>query len=85
MCIDNSAGVIYLLGGWNGVVGGQWCVFVTHVVCLQEDLADFWRYDISADQWVCISQNTQREGGPGKRSCHKLCINEESKQVAHIA
>uniref|UniRef100_H2ZEN1 Muskelin N-terminal domain-containing protein n=1 Tax=Ciona savignyi TaxID=51511 RepID=H2ZEN1_CIOSA len=59
MCVDHINGIIYLLGGWNGV----------------EDLADFWQFCCKTGVWKCLSQNTADDGGPSARSCHKICID----------
>ncbi|KAI8047413.1 Muskelin N-terminus-domain-containing protein [Gilbertella persicaria] len=55
MCIDVDHQMIYILGGWDG----------------KEDLSDFWSYDIQQNQWKLLSEDTQIQGGPGPRSCHK--------------
>ena len=65
LCIDCDAGMVYLLGGWDGT----------------KDLADFWVYDINQDFWICLSQDTKKNGGPGPRSCHKICFDPQSKNV----
>ncbi|KAK2151233.1 hypothetical protein LSH36_371g00004 [Paralvinella palmiformis] len=56
---------LYLYGGWDG----------------NEDLADLWQYQIPSQQWTCLSKNTQQEGGPCARSCHKMCLDHERKQI----
>ena len=45
MCVDVHADVIYLFGGWDGI----------------KDLADFWAYHVSKQQWICISRNTMEQ------------------------
>ncbi|KAJ3045304.1 Muskelin 1, intracellular mediator containing kelch motif [Rhizophlyctis rosea] len=65
MCIDQDAGKIYLFGGWDG----------------SKDLADFWVFDSETRRWTCISQDTKRHGGPGARSCHKICFDPRMKQI----
>ncbi|KAI8905071.1 Muskelin N-terminus-domain-containing protein [Gorgonomyces haynaldii] len=65
MCIDTEDGIIYLFGGWDG----------------KQDLCDFWQYSISKNEWKCISEDTRREGGPGPRSCHKVCFDHKYKQI----
>ncbi|CAG8451778.1 448_t:CDS:10 [Paraglomus occultum] len=65
MCIDVEAGHVYLLAGWDGT----------------KDLADFWVYDINANSWILISEDTQKQGGPGPRSCHKICFDPVMKQI----
>ncbi len=74
MCWDPMTKRVYLFGGWDG----------------NQDLADFWMYDVSSASWSCLSQDTRlyaplsyyslycfsfRENGPGPRSCHKICIH----------
>jgi len=39
-----KAGHVYLLAGWDGT----------------KDLADFWVYDINANSWILISEDTQK-------------------------
>lgn len=63
MCIDDDCGKIYLFGGWDGT----------------KDLADFWVYSQELGNWVCISMDTRRQGGPGPRSCHKICFDSKNK------
>ncbi|CAH1724481.1 muskelin [Aphis gossypii] len=65
MCIDSAAGIIYLLGGWDG----------------QKDLSDLWCFTIATGTWRCISVNVEEHGGPSPRSCHKICIDMERKQI----
>ncbi|KAI9205394.1 Muskelin N-terminus-domain-containing protein [Polychytrium aggregatum] len=65
MCIDAECGRIYLFGGWDG----------------SKDLADFWVYDRTSLRWRCISPDTRRQGGPGPRSCHKVCIDTRNKII----
>ncbi|KAG2171936.1 hypothetical protein INT43_001412 [Umbelopsis isabellina] len=67
-----EGGLIYLLGGWNGKM----------------DLSDFWSYSIKDRQWTMISSNTSKnyywlisEGGPGPRSCHKICFDPSSRSI----
>lgn len=59
MCINPSNGAIYMFGGWDGFT----------------DLADLWTYDPDTQRWRCISRDTSEQGGPGPRSCHKICID----------
>lgn len=59
MCWDPVGRAIYLLGGWDG----------------HRDLGDFWRFDVLGGEWVCLSEDARREGGPGPRSCHKMVIH----------
>ncbi|KAJ3332134.1 Muskelin 1, intracellular mediator containing kelch motif [Blyttiomyces sp. JEL0837] len=65
MCIDPDTGHIYLFGGWDG----------------QRDLADFWQFDQTSRKWTCISPDTKKMGGPGPRSCHKVCFDPLSKMI----
>ncbi|KAJ3106961.1 Muskelin 1, intracellular mediator containing kelch motif [Phlyctochytrium planicorne] len=65
MCIDVDGSVIYLFGGWDG----------------SRDLSDFWSYDINAQKWTCISSDTVKNGGPGPRSCHKICFDPKMRQI----
>ncbi|KZT29147.1 hypothetical protein NEOLEDRAFT_1128727 [Neolentinus lepideus HHB14362 ss-1] len=63
MCMDEDNGVVYLLGGWDG----------------QENLDDFWAYDVNEDTWRLLSQNTSEErNGPGRRSCHKVVFDKRT-------
>ncbi|KAI8614210.1 Muskelin N-terminus-domain-containing protein [Chytriomyces sp. MP71] len=65
MCIDSDAGLIYLFGGWDG----------------QKDLSDFWSYNVVSKQWMCISMDTRRMGGPSPRSCHKICFDSDTRSI----
>ncbi|KAJ3185891.1 hypothetical protein HK101_009778 [Irineochytrium annulatum] len=65
MCIDVDASTIYLFGGWDGT----------------KDLSDFWSYDLEKRRWTCISMDTRRLGGPGPRSCHKICFDPKMRQI----
>ncbi|KAJ3217804.1 Muskelin 1, intracellular mediator containing kelch motif [Dinochytrium kinnereticum] len=65
MCIDVDGGMIYLFGGWDGT----------------RDLSDFWSFNISSKRWACISTDTRRNGGPGPRSCHKICFDPKMRQI----
>ncbi|KAF3859620.1 hypothetical protein F7725_022019 [Dissostichus mawsoni] len=56
---------VYLFGGWDGT----------------QDLADFWAYSVQENQWVCISRDTEKESGPSARSCHKMCIDSQRRQI----
>jgi hypothetical protein len=53
--MDPGRGIIYIFGGWNG----------------SHDLADFWAYSTSQQQWTTLSLDTsaEDEGGPSARSC----------------
>ncbi|XP_001951423.2 muskelin isoform X1 [Acyrthosiphon pisum] len=65
MCIDSADGMIYLLGGWDG----------------HKDLSDLWCFTIATSTWRCISINVEEHGGPSPRSCHKICIDMDRKQI----
>ncbi|KAK7101686.1 muskelin-like [Littorina saxatilis] len=65
MCIDVNSETIYLFGGWDGNV----------------DLADFWAYHVPTHEWSCLSKNAEEDGGPSARSCHKMCLDPERKQI----
>ncbi|CAM9313717.1 unnamed protein product, partial [Lampetra planeri] len=56
---------VYLFGGWDGT----------------QDLADFWAYSVQENQWACISRDTEKENGPSARSCHKMCIDSQRRQI----
>jgi hypothetical protein len=63
MCIDTVDGRIFLFGGWDGT----------------KDLCDFWIFDLKTEGWACVSMDTRRQGGPGPRSCHKICFDVKQK------
>uniref|UniRef100_A0A8C4QGM5 Muskelin 1, intracellular mediator containing kelch motifs n=1 Tax=Eptatretus burgeri TaxID=7764 RepID=A0A8C4QGM5_EPTBU len=65
MVIDVITETIYLFGGWDGT----------------QDLADFWAYSVRDSQWTCLSKDTEKEGGPCARSCHKMCIDIVCRQI----
>lgn len=65
MCCDSLHGYVYLYGGWDGA----------------KDLGDLWRYSVIDRKWVELSSDTKGQGGPGPRSCHKMCINETSQKM----
>ncbi|KAK9767545.1 hypothetical protein K7432_002597 [Basidiobolus ranarum] len=62
MCIDVQHSKVYLIGGWDGY----------------KDLGDFWVFDISTRTWTLLSEDTAKEGGPGPRSCHKVCFDDSN-------
>ncbi|KAJ1020684.1 hypothetical protein NDA16_004076 [Ustilago loliicola] len=62
MVFDSEKGIAYLFGGWDG----------------QSDLSDLWAYHVSENRWRLISADTQLQGGPSPRSCHKMCLDEKS-------
>ncbi|CAG8770092.1 6288_t:CDS:2, partial [Dentiscutata heterogama] len=45
------------------------------------NLADFWSYDINTKKWNLISHNTREQGGPGPRSNHKICLDHIMKRI----
>jgi hypothetical protein len=57
--------VLYLFGGWDG----------------NRDLADFWAFDISSGKWRLLSLNTEADGGPSPRSCHKMVFDPKTRQI----
>ena len=65
MCIDTDSQCIYLLGGWDG----------------NEDLADFWMFNIHNETWKLLSSDTEEDGGPCARSCHKMCLDHKRKLI----
>ncbi|CAG0889290.1 unnamed protein product [Darwinula stevensoni] len=65
MCIDVKSETIYLFAGWDGI----------------QDLSDFWAYSIPDKSWICLSRDTEADGGPSPRSCHKVCLDPERKQI----
>jgi len=65
MCIDYPRQLVFLLAGWNGI----------------KDLCDFWVYNIVTGQWHCISEDTEADGGPSARSCHKLCLDSKNRNI----
>ncbi|KAI8876176.1 muskelin [Backusella circina FSU 941] len=65
MCIDTMEGMIYVIGGWDG----------------RRDLSDFWCFNIRLNEWELLSHDTKLQGGPGPRSCHKICFDPISKSI----
>ncbi|XP_014207147.1 muskelin [Copidosoma floridanum] len=65
MVLDPSTEILYLFGGWNG----------------NQDLADLWAYDINTSTWTLICSDTSAVGGPSARSCHKMCLDPERRQI----
>ena len=45
MCIDPTTETVYLFGGWDG----------------NQDLADFWSFQLPNSKWTLISPNTEAE------------------------
>lgn len=60
-----ARGKLFLFGGWDG----------------QHDLNDLWVFDVASGEWTCLSEDTEKDGGPDARSCHKMCIDEECGQI----
>ena len=60
-----EAQVIYLIGGWDGMT----------------DLSDFWAFSAETNQWTCLSRDTEQDGGPCARSCHKMCLDGKRKLI----
>ncbi|XP_012154161.1 muskelin 1 isoform X2 [Megachile rotundata] len=65
MVFDSSAELIYLFGGWDG----------------NQDLSDLWSYSIATNKWTIICKDTEAVGGPSARSCHKMCLDPERRQL----
>ena len=57
--------MLYLFGGWDG----------------NRDLADFWAYDICQGKWRLLSLDTEADGGPSPRSCHKMVLDQNSRHI----
>ncbi|XP_023702338.1 muskelin [Cryptotermes secundus] len=65
MCMDPYTEMIYLFGGWDG----------------NQDLSDLWAYHVPTRKWTLITKDTEAEGGPSARSCHKVCLDPERRQI----
>ncbi|KAI8384170.1 Muskelin N-terminus-domain-containing protein [Blakeslea trispora] len=65
MCMDAQSQIVYVLGGWDG----------------KQDLSDFWSFDIKRNEWTLLSEDTQTQGGPSARSCHKICFDPTSHSI----
>ncbi|XP_050461630.1 muskelin isoform X2 [Cataglyphis hispanica] len=65
MVLDPTAEVLYLFGGWDG----------------NQDLSDLWSYDIEVSKWTLICKDTEAMGGPSARSCHKMCLDPQRRQL----
>lgn len=59
MCIDAAEGIIYMFGGWDG----------------KKNLDDLWAYSVAEERWKLLSSSTAVDGGPGRRSCHKMVFD----------
>lgn len=65
MVMDGKSQIIYLFGGWDG----------------HRDLGDFWSYHILTNKWTLISANTEEDGGPSARSCHKMVFDSSGRYL----
>jgi len=65
LVMDSTSQTIYLFGGWDG----------------KKDLADLWSYHIPSNRWTMLFQNTEAEGGPPPRSCHKMVLDPTYRQL----
>ncbi|XP_067928019.1 muskelin-like isoform X2 [Watersipora subatra] len=65
MVINPYSETLYLFGGWDG----------------HSNLADFWAYHVPSQLWTCISSNTEEDGGPSSRSCHKMIMDYERRHI----
>ena len=63
--VDQSELSSYLFAGWDG----------------SRDLCDLWQYSLMTSSWTLISGDTSTEGGPGPRSCHKMVLDSQYKQI----
>ena len=45
LCLDVTAQLIYLFGGWDGM----------------QELSDFWVFNINGRQWKCLSRDTTQQ------------------------
>ncbi|XP_026673442.1 muskelin isoform X4 [Ceratina calcarata] len=65
MVLDPIAELLYLFGGWDG----------------NQDLSDLWVYNIASNKWSLICKDAEAMGGPSARSCHKMCLDPERRQL----
>ncbi|CAD1479858.1 unnamed protein product, partial [Heterotrigona itama] len=65
MVLDPTAELLYLFGGWDG----------------NQDLSDLWVYNVTSNKWTIICKDTETVGGPSARSCHKMCLDPERRQL----
>ncbi|EPQ29377.1 uncharacterized protein PFL1_03132 [Pseudozyma flocculosa PF-1] len=65
MVFDSEKGIAYLFGGWDGF----------------QDLCDLWAFHVHENRWRLISPDVRLQGGPGPRSCHKMCLDEKSGSI----
>ena len=57
--------MLYLFGGWDG----------------NRDLADFWAFDVTNNKWKLLSLDTENDGGPSPRSCHKMVFDPKTRHI----
>ena len=67
MCLDQTGGMIYMFGGWDG----------------RKSLDDFWVWDISEGRWTPISvgQGASERVHPGARACHKMVFDDNTGDI----
>jgi len=65
LVMDGAGQTVYLFGGWDG----------------NQDLADFWSYHIPSNKWTLMFANTEAEGGPPPRSCHKMVLDPTYRHI----
>ena len=63
--IDTITDNIYVFGGWDG----------------SRDLSDFWQFSIQTGKWFLLSEDTASDGGPPPRSCHKMVLDPNFRQI----
>ena len=63
--IDVISDTIYVFGGWDG----------------SRDLSDFWQFNIQTGKWSLLSEDTAAVGGPPPRSCHKMVLDPNFRQI----
>ena len=44
-------------------------------------MADFWAFDIVNVKWKLLSIDTENDGGPSPRSCHKMVFDTKTRQI----
>ena len=65
MLWDPRSRQVFLFGGWDG----------------KRDLADFWSFNPANRTWTLISMNTEKDGGPCARSCHKAALHSANGHI----
>ena len=65
LVIDSTNQTLYLFGGWDG----------------NRDLADLWAYHIPSAKWTLLSLDTEADGGPSPRSCHKMVLDTSHRHI----